>query len=266
MKNLNTLSLSLLFLAASLFAACEGEIQGDFITPSIDPSTGTNSSYARMITVGSYLYAININELVTFDATDPSNPTEINRQDVGDGIETLFHIDGTLLIGSSQGTFTFTIESTGIPTRRGQFDYNTLDIPAERCDPVIASGDIAYATLYTLSPGEGACGRDQVVNLLVVMDISDLDNPTLITTVETLSPRGLAIDGDYLFVCNDFQGFTIFDVSDPSLPTSINYIPEVEAFDVVAKEGRLIVVGGSELVQFDYTDIENLVRLSAINI
>lgn len=265
MKKLNTLSLSLLLLVASIFVGCEGDIQGNAITP-VDSSNGTNSSYARMITVGNYLYAININELVTFDASVPSDPTEINRQEVGEGVETLFHIDGTLLIGSSQGTFTFTIESTGIPTRRGQFDYNTLNIPAERCDPVIASGNVAYATLYTLRPGEGACGRDQVVNLLVVMDITDLENPTLITTVETASPRGLAIDGDHLFVCNDTQGFTIFDVSDPSDPTILNFIPDVESYDVVAKDGRLIVVGGSQLVQFDYTEIENLVRLSAINI
>ncbi|MFK8055327.1 MAG: LVIVD repeat-containing protein [Saprospiraceae bacterium] len=256
-----------LFLVALTFlVGCEGESFDSPIGSPSSNSTGTNSSYARILTVGNFLYAVNVNELVTFDATDPSDPTELNRQEVGDGVETIFHLDGILLIGSNLGTFTYTIGSNGIPTRRGQFDYNTLDIPVEPCDPVVAQGDVAFATLYTSFPGEGPCGRDQLVNLLVVMDISDLENPTLITTEQTTSPRGLAVKGDYLYVCNEYAGLTVFDVSTPSEPTIVSQVTDILAYDVIVKDDVLIVVGGSELIQYDYANPEELIRLSTISL
>ena len=224
-----------------------------------------------MLTVGDFLYAVNLTELVTFDAQDPSDLVELDRQDIGIGIETLFHHDGILLVGSSEGTYTYTIEPSGIPLRKGQFDYSSLnsdnsgfDIPISFCDPVVASGNVAYATLYTLNTGESVCGREVEVSLLVVMDISDLENPTLITTQNTQSPRGLAVDGDYLYVCNERNGLTVWDVSDPSNPTFVNQVTDITAYDVIVKDGILIVVGGSELIQYDYSNPLELVRLSTI--
>ncbi len=262
MKNIKTLILFSLLFSVSLFIGCEGD--ADFAIPVSSGSNGTNSSYARMLTVGDFIYAVNLNEIVTFDATDPSDPTEIDRQDIGTGIETIFHHEGILLVGSSEGTFTYTIEATGIPRRRGQFDYNTLSLPVLPCDPVVASGDVAYATLYTRAEVEGSCAREQVVNLLVVMDITDLENPSLITTVETWSPRGLAVEDDLLFVCNEFGGLTVFDVSDPSRPRTISQLRDIVAYDVIVKDDILIVVGGTELIQYDYSNPLELVRLSTI--
>ncbi len=263
MKNLKTITLCLLLLSMSVFIACEAD--SDFATPASNSSNGTNSSYARILTVGDFLYAVNLNEIVTFDAIDPSDPTEIDRQVIGTGIETIFHHEGILLIGSSEGTFTYTIEASGIPRRRGQFDYNTLDLPVEPCDPVVAAGNVAYATLYTRENNVGICGRDQTINLLVVMDITDLENPSLITTVETPSPRGLAVRGDLLFVCNEFSGLTVYDVSDTSRPRVISTVNDVVAYDVIVKDDVLIVVGGSELIQYDYANPEALIRLSTID-
>jgi len=263
MKNTSTLFICLSLFSLVSFIGCESE--NDLSVAGISPATsnGTNSSYARLLTVGNFIYAVNLNELITFDATDPTDPIEIDRQTIGEGIETLFQLDGILLIGSNEGTFTYTIESTGIPRRRGQFDYNTLALPVLPCDPVVAAGDVAYATLYTQLEGQGPCGRDELVSLIVVMDITDLDNPILISTRETASPRGLAVKDGYLFVCNEFAGLTVYDVSDPSNLLEVSKV-DVLAYDVIVKEDVLIVVGGSELIQYDYSDPENLVRLSSI--
>ena len=259
----------LYLIIVSVVAACATSCAADaesFATGSDDGlATGVSSSYARLIAAGDYLYAINLDELVTFDATDPADPREVDRQSVGGTVETLFHLSGTLFVGSPDGTYTYSIDADGIPRRRGRFDYNTLDLPVTPCDPVVSDGRTAYATLYTLRDGGGPCARTTLVETLVVMDVTDLDKPTLIAEVYTPSPRGLALAGNALFVCNEASGLTVYDVSDPSVPTFVTSVGDVFAYDAVAlPDGPLIVVGEDQLVQFDYADPANLVRLSTI--
>jgi hypothetical protein len=257
----------ILALGLVVASACESDLASVDQSGISNPSgSAINSSYARILTVGDYMYAVNLTELVTFDISNRANPTEIHRQDAVDGVESLFHIDSVLLIGSTFGTLTYSIDADGIPRRRGQLEYNTLDLPVAPCDPVVAQNEVAYATLYTAELNAGPCGRDLVVNLLVVMDISDLENPSVITSVETPSPRGLAIDGDYLFVCNDWAGLTVYNVNDPSRPTVVSRIEDITTYDVVANNGNLIVVGEDQLLQYDYADPSNLVLHSTIKI
>ena len=222
-------------------------------------------SYTRVLAVGDFLYAVDTRSVITYDLSDRDNPVEVDRTDVGLAVETIFHLDGNLFIGSSRGMFTYSIADDGHPVRRGRFDYSLVTGGVEPCDPVVANSRTAFATLYAEDAGVQTCGGDRGdVEMLVVMDITNLDRPTLVNTYNTPTPRGLALDGDFLFVCNDASGLTVFDVSDPARVTMVDRVVGVMAWDVIAKDGVLIVVGTEEVVQYDYADPTDLVELSRL--
>ncbi len=255
-----------LLLAGGLLAlgACTGDTTfNDIGVAAPTNATVTSGSYTRLLNVGNFLYAVDNTSIITYNVTDRDNPVEVNRTDVGLAVETIFHLDGNLFIGSRAGMFTYTIADDGHPERRGTFDYSRLTNDVQPCDPVVADSKTAYATLYT-GNAEDNCGRRQTIEMLVVMDIQNLDRPELITTMNVRSPRGLALDGDLLFVCNDTNGFTLLDVSNPSQPREISRQGGLTAWDAIAKDGLLIVVGTKELIQYDYSDPSKLVELSRL--
>ncbi len=246
--------------AAFCVSACTSDT--DTVAGPQASGSAINSSYARTLTVGDYLYGVDAENLVTLSLADPSMPAEIDRQPIGQQIETIYHLDGYLFIGSQDGMFTYDIGDDGVPNRRGRFDYDALDVPFDRCDPVVARGDVAFVTLY--SQREGPCGGQVQFDALVAFDVRDIENPALIRQYDALTPRGLAIDGDLLFVCNSTFGLTVYDAGDAANLEQISRIENLEAFDVIANRGTLIVVGGTELTQFDYSDPTELRELSTI--
>ena len=220
-------------------------------------------SYTRVLAVGDFLYAVDTRSVITYDVSDRDDPVEVDRTDVGLAVETIYHLNGNLFIGSREGMFTYTIAEDGHPVRRGQFDYSLVTGDVQPCDPVVADASTAYATLYT-SGEANACGWREDIQTLVVMDIRDLDRPSLITTYDVRTPRGLSLDGDVLFVCNDRSGFTVYDVSDPRDIRELAREPDVMAWDAIADDGHLIVVGTDEVVQYDYSSPTRLVELSRL--
>ena len=227
--------------------------------------TPLSGSYSRLLAVDDYLYAVDATSVITFDATDRDDPVEVGREDVGLAIETIYHHAGNLFIGSRSAMYTYTISDDGTPARRGQFDYNTLNLPVEPCDPVVADANTAYATLYTDNSTEaGGCGRTREVQSLVVMDITDLEQPTLVNTYDVATPRGLALAGDHLVVCNDDFGFTVFDVADPARAEAVAMVDDLEAWDAIVQDDVLMVVGTTELVQYDISDPTEPVELSRL--
>ncbi|MFZ1458232.1 MAG: hypothetical protein WAT46_19470, partial [Saprospiraceae bacterium] len=50
-----------------------------------------SGSYATMLTISNNLYIVNKTQITTFDVTDPKNPVEVNKQEVGFDIESLYH-------------------------------------------------------------------------------------------------------------------------------------------------------------------------------
>lgn len=253
--------------AASLFTvSCSQEDGGGFDArfDTSAPAPGTTSgSYSRILTVNNHLYAVDQTSVLTYDITNRDNPVEVGRTEVGLAIETIYHHDGNLFIGSREAMYTFSISANGLPVRRGTFDYSRVTGMVEPCDPVVANRSTAYATLYT-EDNNGACGTRQNVQLLVAMDISNLDRPSLINTYPVQTPRGLSLDGNLLFVCNDRNGLSVFDVTNPAQARLISRIQDISAWDAIASDGLLIVVGTTQLIQYDYRDPSRLVELSRL--
>ena len=111
--------------------------------------------------------------------------------------------------------FVYTIGDNGQPRRRGSYNYANLVGPVMPCDPVVANSTTAFATLYD-SPVNDECGRRTNMQMLVTMDVTNPDRVTLVNSQQVITPRGLSLDGNLLFVCNDASGFTVYDISNRS--------------------------------------------------
>lgn len=229
-----------------------------------DSSGGTGGSMACFTIVGDYLYTVDDQTLKTTRITDPAQPEylEFKDQALGFDIETIFPYDGKLFIGSRSAMFIYDVSRSGFPTKISATNHFTS------CDPVVAAGNYAYVTLNVEN---ARCGRG--TDELQVYDITDLKNPKKGYTDTSISvPKGLGIDlaAERLFVCCK-GGLKIYDLSDPAHPvwvddlTNIGGINNLDTYDVIPRNGLLILVGADGLYQFDYTE-ENISFVSKIDL
>lgn len=207
--------------------------------------TGQAGSTARFTVVDNYLYTVNKSNLKLFNISAPSNP--IPDVDIfldwGD-IETIFRQKDSVLIGSRSGVFIYDTTDASKPEYRGEFFHATA------CDPVVAQDDFAYVTLRE---GNFCSGSP---NQLEVIDISDNSKPTLLNSFPMENPRGLGVDGKYLFVCDGYAGLKVFDLVDPVYPSPVESLGYWYCDDLIAINGLLIVSDVSGVAQFTY-DQEN---------
>lgn len=232
----------LLALSAGLFS-CDYESLSD---SSSDYSTGTGGSMAKFACIGDHLYVVDDNYLQTFDISDSSKIVRTSRigTNWSSTIETIFPKDSLLFLGSTNGMYIFNLKNPATPSFISMMEHFTS------CDPVVVQGRYAFVTLRT-DNAVGSCSRG--VNQLQVIDISSLSNPIVKSTYEMVNPRGLAIDGNQLFVC-DGMALVVMDVTNPLLVTETNRFElDSTPFDVIAKNGILILSNSSGLKQYSYT-------------
>ncbi len=249
-----------LFLIGSLLvSSCSAD---SFSSETGATDTGVAGSYARFITVGDYLYIVDNSSIQTFSLADASLPEKTNTQEIGSQIESIFNYQDKLFVGSGSGLYIYTIASNGVPSQTAAYDYSFPILP---CDPVVANDTYAYVTLHDGDIG-GACGGENIVNELKIFDVSDITDPQELITYPMQRPKGLGLDGNILFLCDDWAGLKIFDVSDPYNIELINQFDSFQAFDVIPLNGLLLCVATDNIYQFDYTDINNIHELSRIPI
>lgn len=252
-------------MALSLVACSDIQDLGTRSESAADTGTEVLSgSYANMLTVNSRLYALTSESISTFDVTDGANPRLINKQDVGFAIESIYHVDGVLFIGSREALHIYTIDAAGIPVRESQTQYAAFADDVVPCDPVVAKNDFAYVTLSTTE--NGPCASERQINELRIYDVKDLNRPALVSTTEMIEPKGLGLDGNYLFVAESNNGIKVFDVSNKQAPELLTHIDGFRAYDLIPTGDILMVVGPSKITQFDYTDIKNIREISSINL
>ena len=110
------------FLFFSIIVSCS-----DNSAISIDESGKgvSQGSYATMLTIGNKLYIVNNEALITFDVSKSNQPVKVDEKNVGFEIESIYHHENVLLIGSS--TFLHIYELVdGIPIRQSSTQYNTI--------------------------------------------------------------------------------------------------------------------------------------------
>jgi len=215
-----------------------------------------SGSYANMLTLGDFLYVLGNGQLKTLSLIDPSKPELLDELNIDLTIESLFISGKNIFVGSPEGMFIYTIGDDGIPIFNSQTNYDDFELISCFSDPITANEEYAYVTLDNESNNE-SCFRPILEDGLRIYDIEDINNPRLVNSIFMNNPKGVALDGDYLFVGEKFNGLTVFELSNPENPTVIYKSENFEAFDLIPSNGILMVVGPDALHQFNYTDAQD---------
>lgn len=202
-------------------------------------STGAGGSTARFTISGNYLYVVDHTSLKAFEISNPQKPVYKSKTEVGINIETIFPYEDKLFIGSSFSMYIFSLNNPDRPQQIAKADYNIR----MSCDPVVAKGEAAYATLRSSSP----CGGTQ--SALVVYNIKNPASPVLVNTINLIAPYGLGIKDHALYVCEGDQGLMVFDVANQYAPSMVKTISGETFYDVIPYGNILIaqIAGGFAL-------------------
>jgi hypothetical protein len=219
-------------------------------------TTGTGGSMARFTLYDSYLYVVDNASLKLFNVSQIINPEFEKNIAISWNIETIFPYQDKLFIGTQTGMYVYSVQDPANPEFISQFWHATA------CDPVVVSGNYAYVTLR----GGNLCGA--IESQLDVIDISTIENPTLLKSYSMEEPYGLGVDDSVLFVCDGNAGLKIYNASDVMAIDSnmlVQY-PGNPAFDVIPLGNVLVMIGVDGLYQYDYSDLNNIHELSHIDI
>jgi len=216
--------------------------------------SGVGGSMASFTIQNEHLYVLDHRVLKYSSLSNPIDLPEFEELNLFRDAETLYPYDGDLFIGTTTGMLIYDIAQDGTPEYISSFNHWT------GCDPVVVSETTAYVTLSS------GCGLQR--NELHVVDISDLSNPSLIKSYEFEHPLGLGVDENTLFLCDDDAGLKVFDVTNPETiqENMIKHYSEINAYDVIPWNNLLIMVGDDGVYQYNYSDPNNIVELSKIEV
>lgn len=213
---------------------------------------GVGGSMARFTIMSERLYTVTRSDLDVYDISILQEPTHTNKVNIGWNIETIYPFQDKLFIGSMTGMYIYNVSNPDQPSQMGQFQH------VRTCDPVIADNQHAYVTLSSGTPCAG------FTNELNVLSLTDMNNPQLLKVYQMNNPKGLAKDGNILFICDGGAGVKVYNASDPLNLQLIKTVTGVDPFDVIAINGVALVVAEDGLYQYDYSNINNIRLLSKI--
>lgn len=220
---------------------------------SADAQVGQGGSLARFKIVEDYLYAVDRHSIHIFNIQNLESPVKSGDVYAGFDIETIFNKDQYLFLGSMSGMFIYDISQADSPQYVSEFRHGTA------CDPVVVDGDYAYITLR----GGNSCGAFE--SSLQIVNISDINNPSLEVSYSLDNPYGLGIKDEKLFICDGVSGFKVFDKTDNNDLVLLNHFENINAFDVIPLENSILLIGENTLYQYKYTE-NNIELLSSFNL
>lgn len=212
---------------------------------------GIGGSLARFAINGNYLYAVDHTDLITF-SIETNNTNQVSQSSVGWAIETIFPYNDNLFIGSERAMYIYHLQNPANPQQLSTYWHATA------CDPVVVEGDFAFVTLRQSE----RC--PQAVNRLEVVNVSELTSPYMVNSYEMENPHGLGIDDGKLFVSEGEFGLKIMDASNPLDIKLLRHIEDIKSYDVIPFNNVLMVTGDKGIIQYDYSDINDLKKLSSI--
>lgn len=220
-------------------------------------NNGKSGSITKFAIVNNYLYALNNNKLDVYDITNRANPTKINSINIDYTIETIFSYNSRLYIGASDGIFIVDISNPRLPELKGSAWHQY------GCDPVVTKGNIAYSTVSV----SRKCGGFVNNSALNILNVTNDNNPYIINVIQLEEAKGLGYDGNTLFVCTGESGLIVYNISEPneSNPIAIDTISTINAIDVIAENGILIVTSPDKYSFYDYTDLSNIHLLNTVS-
>ena len=216
--------------------------------------TGIAGSMSRFSIVNDYLYAVNRSSLNVLNISTANDPVLQNTVGVGWNIETIYPFKSKLFLGSSTGMSIFDISNPTAPVREGSFAH------FRACDPVVADDDYAFVTLRAGTFCEGTNNELDVIN------VQNVRSPYLVKTYGMTNPHGLSKDGDLLFICDGADGLKVYNAANVNSLQLLDRISNLETYDVIAWNKRLLLVAKGGLYQYDYTNPSRLSLISKLSV
>src|SRR5688572_31726685 len=204
---------------------------------------GRGGSMARFAISGNNLYTVDQFSLTHYEISDANSPQRGNRVQLNFNVETIFPYADKLFIGTQQGMHVLGIQNPASPTLLSTVTHFVS------CDPVVADSRYAYVTLR----GGTTC-RGGNINELQVIDLANITNPSMVRTYPMVGPKGLGIDNNNLFVCDDV--LKVFDATNPGNLVERQRL-NINAFDVIPNNGNLLIVGSDGFYQYSYDNSNN---------
>ncbi|WP_141719782.1 hypothetical protein [Roseivirga misakiensis] len=230
----------LAFLLLIFVFAC-AEDSSEFV-PNLS-GTGVGGSLAKFTISNNQVIVINGSEVKQFDILPSDELSEKHTLQIFRQLETIFPYEDKILIGSTAAVIFLGFDADGLLTILSTYDHLTA------CDPVVASNGIAFSTLKVT---DCRAGSD---DLLEAIDISDIENPTVLKVYSTESPFGLAIRGSSLFVCEK-GGLTMYSFNAEGELIEMDFltIDGAVPLDIIANTGYLIVRTTNGIYNVSYSD------------
>lgn len=218
---------------------------------------GVGGSYARFQINNNALYVIEPFHLNVINISNPLQPVYVSpiymTEWFGGGqFETLFKQKDYLFVGATNGMFVFNATDEFNPYYVSGFSHATA------CDPVVVNQTTAYITVR----GGTTCGA--IEDQINVIDISNISNPTLVSTYLIAEPYGLGYRSNTLYVCCKNGGLKVFDATNGSALSLENTYTDVVT-DVITLDSHLIAVGMNKIIQYNYGPNFTLTPISTVN-
>jgi hypothetical protein len=213
---------------------------------------------AQFTIIDNYLYTVDYKSLKVFHISNPGNPELLETVNLGVGIETIYPQNDKLFIGTQNGVLIYDVANPRSPEPVSEIDHVTS------CDPVVANDQYAISTLRGGTPCNGN------LNQLDIIDISELENPNLLTSLDLVNPYGLGFSAEnenLVYVCDGYGGLKVFDISDLENVEIVMHKEDLEAIDVIpAADNLLVVLTRQGVYQFDSSNPIELVQKSFISV
>jgi len=206
-------------------------------------SSGTGGSMARFAVANNTLYMLNNSILKIADISN-NTYSIANSTYLQWNAETIFPLGAKLYFGTQSGLLIYDISSPLAPMYISQYDHITS------CDPVVVDDTLAFATLRTGTP----CNSD--INRLDVVNLSKIEQPSLVLSVNFTNPHGLAVSDSLLFVCDGEAGLKVYNKKDVNkLVTNLMAtFTDIKAYDVIAYKKTLILSAEDGIYLYDFSN------------
>lgn len=213
-------------------------------------SNGLNGSMSRFSLYKDYLYTVINNQMNIFKLTN-DKPEMVNENiHVGWDVETIFNYGDNMFMGTPRGFIIFSVADPVKP------EYQSAISHIFGCDPVVVDNNIAYVTIRT----GNFCGQN--ANELLAIDVTDVKKPKNIASYAMKNPKGLGIDNNTLFLCD--EGLKIYNSEDPQtlMANKLAHYEGMDGYDVIPHNNILMMIADDGLYQYDYSDLQNIKQIS----
>jgi hypothetical protein len=240
-----------LYIFFGLFTICTACDEMGSQNDAASGLSGKAGSMARFGMTSTHLYSVDNASLNIYRIAANGALEDIKAKvELGAGIETIFPYGDKLFIGTAMSMMIYDITSPEQPTLLSIYSHVT------GCDPVVVQDTLAYVTLRTTG-----CRTGGGTNVLDIINIKDPTKPVVVKSIQQPLPYGLGVDGNSLFVCQGRAGLNIYDITKRADPVLAKRYEGIYAFDVIPHNGTLIMTGVDGIVQYDYKNGPNDVRL-----